>query len=117
LRDPGQQHSEEQKMFASVRRYEGIDPSSADEIMQLVDEGFSNIISQTPGFIAYYALDAGNGVIASISVFEDRAGAEESNRLDADWVGEYLAALIQTPPQTTAGNVLVFRAAEAFRQR
>lgn len=97
-------------MFASVRRYEGIDPGSVDEIMRLVDEGFSNIISQAPGFIAYYALDAGNGVIASISVFEDQAGADESNNLAADWVGENLAAYIQTPPQTTAGDVLVFRA-------
>jgi len=98
-------------MFASVRRYEGIDPGSVDEVMQLVHEGFSNIISQAPGFIAYYALDAGDGVIASISVFEDQAGADESNRMAADWVAENLAAYIQTPPLTTAGDVVVFRGA------
>ena len=57
-------------MYASVRRYE-TDPGSVDELMRRVEEGFVPIISKAPGFVAYYALDAGDGVVASITVFED----------------------------------------------
>lgn len=99
-------------MYASVRRYDGVDPGSVDEVMRLVGEegGFASIISKAPGFIAYYALDAGDGVVASISVFEDQAGAEESNRMAADWVKEHLASLLPNPPEVTAGEIVVHQA-------
>jgi hypothetical protein len=84
----------EQPMYASIRRYK-MDPGSVEELMRRVREGFVPIISQGAGFMAYYALNAGNGVVASISVFETQAGAEESNRLAASWVKENLASTAQ----------------------
>jgi len=96
-------------MYASVRRYE-MDPGSVDEVMRRVEEGFVPIVSKAPGFIAYYALDAGDGVVASITVFEDQAGAEESDRMAADWVKENVASLLPTPPEATAGDVRVHKA-------
>jgi len=97
-------------MYVSVRRYK-MEPGSVDELMRRVEEGFVPIVSKGPGFVAYYALDAGDGVVASISVFEDQAGAEESNRMAADWVKENLAALLPNPPEVTAGEVRVHKAA------
>ncbi len=99
-------------MYASVRRYDGVDPSSVAEVMRLVgaEGGFASILSTAPGFIAYYAIDAGDGVVASISIFADQAGAEESNRLAADWVKQHLAAHLPNPPQITAGEVMVHQA-------
>jgi hypothetical protein len=96
-------------MYASVRRYDGIEPTSVDEIVRLVGEegGFASIIAQTPGFIAYYVVDVGDGVVASINLFEEQADAEASNRMAADWVKANLAPLIPNPPQTTAGEVMV----------
>lgn len=96
-------------MYASVRRYE-MDPGSVDELMRRVEEGFVPIVSRAPGFIAYYALDVGDGVVASINVFEDQAGAEESDRRAADWVKENVASLLPNPPQVTAGEVIVHKA-------
>ena len=98
-------------MYASVRRYEGIDPDSVDEIVRRAKEGFVPIVSKGPGFVAYYILDAGDGVLATISVFKDQAGAEESNRAAADWVKENLATLLPNPPEITAGEVRVHKAA------
>jgi hypothetical protein len=46
-----------------------MDAEAVDELMRRVEEGFVPIISNAPGFIAYYALDAGEGVVASISIF------------------------------------------------
>ena len=96
-------------MYASVRRYE-TDPGSVDELMRRVEEGFVPIISKAPGFVAYYALDAGDGVVDSINIFEDQAGAEESDRRAADWVKENVASLLPNPPEATAGDVRVHKA-------
>ncbi|MFE2125178.1 hypothetical protein [Streptomyces amritsarensis] len=87
-----------------IRRYEGVtDPAEAG---RLVDEGFVALLRQVPGFVAYYWVDAGDGVMVSTSVFEDRAGADESVRRAADFVRENLASLLPHPPQVTAGQVL-----------
>lgn len=55
--------------------------------------------------MAYYALSAGCGEIATVSVFEDEAGAEESARMAAEWVRQNLAALLPDPPEVTAAEV------------
>jgi hypothetical protein len=95
-------------LHAVIRRYEGLDPRSIDEVARRVNEGLVPIISQIPGFVAYCALDAGSGVVASITVFEDRAGADESTRKAAGWVKQHLAALVPNPPQFTAGRVIAY---------
>lgn len=91
-------------MYATVRRYEGVtDPREAG---RRVNEGFVPLVSQIPGFVAYYWVDAGGGVMVSTSVFEDQTGAKESNRRAADWVRQNLAPLLPNPPQITAGEVV-----------
>ncbi|WP_230689961.1 hypothetical protein [Catellatospora paridis] len=75
-----------------------------------MNEGFVPIINAVPGIVAYYWVDAGNGVMVSTSVFESRDGAEESNKKAADWVIENLASLLPNPPQITAGEVVAYRA-------
>ncbi len=103
-------------MYVSVRRYE-MDPAAVDELMRRVEEGFAPIISKAPGFIAYYASDAGGGgVVASISIFTDQAGAEESTRLAADYVRANLASLVPNPPEISAGEVKVHKAARPVRR-
>ena len=91
-------------MHVVIRRYQ-TDPGSVGEIMRHVNEGFIPIIKDAQGFLAYYALNSGAGEIATVSVFEDQAGAEESIKMAADWVRQNLAALLPNPPEITAGEV------------
>jgi quinol monooxygenase YgiN len=91
-------------MHVAIRRYQ-TDPGSVEEVMRQVNEGFIPIIKDADGFLAYYALNAGAGEIATVSVFEDQAGAEESIRRATDWVRQNLAALLPDPPEITAGEV------------
>ena len=71
-------------MYATVRRYEGVtDPREAG---RRVNESFVPLISQLPGFVAYSWVDAGDGVMISTGVFQDRASGEESDRKAVDWV-------------------------------
>ena len=94
-------------MYATVRRYEGgTDPK---ETGRRVNEGFVPIISQIPGFVALYLVDAGDGMMISTSVFQDQAGAEESNRKAADYVRQNLTQLLPKPPKITAGEVVAYK--------
>ena len=91
-------------MWATVRRYEGV--TNPGEAGKRVREGFVPLISEHRGFVAYYCADAGDGVMFSISVFEDRADEEDPNALAADCVKANLAELLPNPPVITAGHVV-----------
>jgi Antibiotic biosynthesis monooxygenase len=97
-------------------RYYRVDPDSVDEVIRRINEGFVPTISDAPGFLAYYALDAEDGVLATVSVFEDRSGAEESIRMAKDYVNEDLSSLIPDPPEVMAGEVVVHEASEEEEQ-
>ncbi len=99
-------------MHTVIRQYQ-VDPGSVDEITRGVNEDLLPLIRDVSGFQAYYALDAGGGTIASVSVFEDRAGAEESSRVAADWIRENMASLFPNPPELLQGEVVVSEAASA----
>ena len=99
-------------MHAAIRQYQ-VDPGSVDEVRRGVNEGFLPIIKDVYGFQAYYAIDAGGGRIASISVFDDQAGAEESTRMAADWIRQNMASLVPNPPEVLEGEVFANEAASA----
>jgi hypothetical protein len=95
-------------MYVPVRRYEGVtDPSEAGRI---VDEGFVPLISEIEGFIAYYWVDAGDGVMVSTSVFEHKDAEEQTNFVAGEFVAEHLAPLLPNRPQISAGEVVAYQA-------
>jgi hypothetical protein len=96
-------------MYATVRRYEGV--TDSEEAGRRVRESFLPLISQMEGFIAYYWVDAGNGVMFSTSVFETRPEEEASTETAAEFVHENLAELFPSPPQVTDGEVVATESA------
>jgi heme-degrading monooxygenase HmoA len=88
-------------MYTVIRRYEGV--RDADEVVRRATSEFGPILAEREGFQGYYVLDAGDGVVASISVFETQQAAEDSTLAASSWVAERLAELIPNPPQVTAG--------------
>jgi len=62
-------------MYAVIRRYH-FDSKNGAEIDRQVREGFVLIIKKVKGFVRYYWLDTGMGEEASISIFQDKAGAD-----------------------------------------
>jgi hypothetical protein len=67
------------------------------------------IISEMPGFVAYYWVDAGEGVVVTTSVFEHKEAEEESTWRAGDFVAEHIASLVPNPPQITAGEVVAHK--------
>jgi hypothetical protein len=91
-------------MYASIRRYQA---SDVTEIMARIKEGFVPIITGAPGFVSYYAIDGGHGTVASVSIFETKEGADESNRRAAEWVRANIAELVIGPPEIIIGEARV----------
>jgi hypothetical protein len=91
-------------VHATVRNYRG----SSDLIDLLVEneDAVRSLISGIDGFRAYYLVRTDDGGL-SISVFDDEAGAEESNRVAADWVRENASDVRPDPPEVSAGEVVI----------
>ena len=94
-------------MFATVRRYEGVDVTRINEVTTKIDETLVPQLRDLPGFAGYYAIDAGNGVVSSVGVFETRAQADESTKLVTKWIAsENLERAIPNAPKITSGKVV-----------
>jgi Antibiotic biosynthesis monooxygenase len=98
-------------MYASVRQYTITSGhEKVDEAVREVQAGLGPIISQAPGFIAYYVLDAGNNVVAAISLFESKAAANTADRMVADWIRQHLTSFVGSPPEVLEGEVIAQQA-------
>ena len=91
-------------MYGAVRRYEGI--TNDAEAGRLVRESFVPLLEHVPGFIAYYWIDAGNGAMASLSLFESQEGADKSVEIAHAWIAENAPTLFPNPPRVTEGPVV-----------
>ena len=94
-------------MYVAVRRYEGV--TDPQKVAQVAEE-FVPLISEMPGFLAHYFVDAGDGVMVATSVFEHKDAEEQSTFVAGEFVGEHLAPLLPNPPQVTAGEVVAYKA-------
>src|SRR4029077_5863782 len=66
---------EEETMHTVIRRYEGAGDSA--EVARRAVEEFGPMLMDRPGFQGYYVVDAGDGVLATISVFDTEEAAIE----------------------------------------
>ena len=100
-------------MNATIRRYESIDQSRKSELIKKLDENLLPTLSELPGFNGYSVIDAGEGVMTSVSFFDTQAQADESTRVAASWLREQkLDAVLSTAPKITSGDVVVHKARE-----
>jgi hypothetical protein len=94
-------------MHATIRRYEGVDRNRTEELSKKVSEGLAPQLSKLPGFAGYYLIEAGNGVISSVGLFENVEQGDESTRLAAAWLREEkLETMLPNAPKITSGEVI-----------
>ena len=91
-------------MFAVIRHYR-FDKKDSAEIDRLVRDVFVPTIRKANGFVRYYWLDNGEGEGASFGVFQDKAGADESVVLAADFVRAELAKFVKEKPEIIEGPI------------
>jgi hypothetical protein len=100
-------------MYATIRRYEGVDRARTDELTKKVGETLLPRLSKTDGFRGYYLIEAKDGAMSSINFWDTPAQAEESTRLAANWVrDEKLETALPNPPKVMGGEVIVQKVTE-----
>jgi hypothetical protein len=102
-------------MFATIRRYESVDQSRTDEIVKNLDEGLMPKLAAMPGFSGYYLIEAGNGVLSSVSIFETSETAEESSGVAAEWVRDNKFEKALPTPKLTSGKVVTHQTRELVK--
>jgi len=90
-------------MYAVVRRYRS--PQLIDELAQNQDV-VGQIISGIAGFVSYTLLRTEDGGY-TLSVYRDRAGAEESTRQAQAWTQANISAAAQSAAEVSQGEVIL----------
>jgi len=93
-------------MYAAIRQGKA-KTGMAEELARRIKEGAIPIISDVEGFMAYYVVYAPDDTVTAISIFNNFAGAEESNKRDVAWIEQSLAPLLTGPATAVAGPVIV----------
>jgi len=91
-------------MFAVIRHYR-FDKKDSAAIDRAIREEFVPIVRKAKGFQNYYWVDTGEGEGASFGIFNDKAGADESVRLAADYVRERLSKMLRQKPEIIEGPI------------
>jgi hypothetical protein len=100
-------------MFATIRRYDAIDQERTSELVKKADETLVPSLTELPGFNGYYLIEAGNGVMSSISFYDTAEHADESARVASSWVREQkLETALPNAPKITTGEVVVQKTGE-----
>ena len=91
-------------MHAVIRRYRGA--AALNDILASRSHEVADVIGGVPGFVAYYAVRAGDE-LATITVCDDQAGTQESSRRAAEWVKQNAAGSGAGAPEVFAGEVFL----------
>jgi hypothetical protein len=92
-------------MHAVIRRYSGRGASQLSDELERNTAEIERIIRGVRGFVAYSLIRTGDGGV-TVTVCQDKAGADESVRVAADWVRQNTTAAAN-PPEVSDGPVLL----------
>jgi hypothetical protein len=94
-------------MHATIRRYEGVDTARTNELTGKVNEKLVPELRKLPGFAGYYLIEADNGVLSSLGLFETAEQADESTKVVAQWIrDENFTSAMPNAPKITSGKVV-----------
>ena len=94
-------------MFATIRRYDGVDQNRSAELTRRVNETLVPKLEKLSGFTGYWLIEADNGVFSSLSLFETPEQSKESTTIVASWIrDEKLETMIPNEPKITSGKVV-----------
>jgi hypothetical protein len=97
-------------MQASVRKYK-VDQSQMDEVSRRVEEAFVSRVSAAPGFVAYYLIDAGSGILITVTVGDDPDAVQQSADMAAEFVRDELSDVEIERVEAASGEVTVSKTA------
>jgi hypothetical protein len=93
-------------MHAVVRTYSG---KGAKELMDVLEKNNAEVerlIRAVQGFVSFALVRTASGGF-SVSVFQDKAGTDESVRVAREWIAKNAANLGAAPPAISEGTVIL----------
>ena len=94
-------------MYATIRRYDGVDSARTSEVTSKVNETLVPQLRELPGFSGYYLIEADDGILSSIGLFETPGQADVSTKLVSQWIiDEDFGKVIPNAPTITSGKVV-----------
>jgi len=101
-------------MYAIIRRYSlktAQNQKTVDDLKRRLDEGFLPKVQDVQGFHGYYAMNVGGKGLVTITVCDDKAGADESTRRAAEFVKNDPLKDQLGSPEIIEGDLLIAKEA------
>lgn len=92
-------------MYVVVRHYQDEAPDVVEQLTTR-EEGIREVMLGIDGLVGYYLIDTVDG-LASVGLFQGRAGAEQSTQAAGTWVRENVADWVPNPPTVIQGEVAI----------
>lgn len=93
-------------MHAVVRKYSGTGANELADILEKRKADVESIMRGVKGFVTYLLVRTDEGCY-SVSVCNDKAGADESVQRARDWIKSNASNIGVKPPQISEGSVLL----------
>jgi heme-degrading monooxygenase HmoA len=88
-------------MYVAIRKYRS--EGSAEAVEEAVRRELVPVLKQDRGFRGFYMIDGGDGVIASVSVFDSEQAAQRSNEQAVAARSKFLH-LLPNDPEIVVGE-------------
>ena len=93
-------------MYAIVRNYSGAGAKQLFDVLERQVADVEATLRKVPGLVTYTLVRSGDGGM-SITVCEDKAGADESVKIAREWIKKNAANVPAYPPAIMEGPVIV----------
>jgi hypothetical protein len=93
-------------MHAVVRTYTGKGAKELMDVLERNNAEVERLIRAVEGFVSFSLVRTASGGF-SVSVFQDKAGTDESVRVAREWIAKNAANLGAAPPAISEGTVIL----------
>lgn len=101
-------------MYLVMRKFQKV-TGDKQKLQDMINKDFVPLIKKINGFVDYYCLLPTNSSLVSVSIFQDKKGADESVKLAADWVAKNLAQYLPEKPEIISGEVFTVPGAQKMK--
>jgi hypothetical protein len=93
-------------MHAVIRNYSGVGAKQLFDVLERQKADVEATLRKVPGLLSYTLLRSGDGGM-SVTVCNDKAGADESVKVAREWITKNASNIQASPPAVTEGSVIV----------
>jgi quinol monooxygenase YgiN len=92
-------------MFMSIRRYR-VGHGKLDEVVNMVDEGWTDQLRKEPGFLSYHVVATEPNELVSMTACIDEEALQRVVQKSGEWVGTHLIGVDVSLVDSRQGKVV-----------